>query len=276
MKQIMKNIHIIISFLLLLPLKVFGQQNTDKYNFDFERPLKGSSWICILDDFKVKMDSMNKSTGKYSLLMTRTFLKKEFNLNINQPILLPQKIKEIKASIFAESKQLASAELKITGFDRTRSNSVSDSISIISDGSWKNFTAAITSDQGFEILTIEIKAKEEFKIKKNWVNLWVDNLQIILDGTNLYDYKNNDKSFSKEEYDDVNNCIELTPSLTIPQNTNEKNNSKIVGFGESVHGSKEINRSVFNNIIALIQNQNCRLVLLEVPIDLGIYQRFPY
>ena len=64
--------------------------------------------------------------------------------------------------------------------------------------------------------------------------------------------------------------MELTGKLEIPRKEINSINAKIIGFGETVHGSKEITKSIFNNIINLIANNNCRLVLLEIPIDLGM------
>ena len=196
----MKIKKLIAGYLIALSLSGFGQQPTDKYNFDFENPIRGSSWWCIQDDFKVEMDSLNKISGKRSLLLSRTYLKTEFNLSIYQPILLPKTVKTVKASIFAENDQLFFAELKLIGLDKNRNLIASDSISIISTEKWQKFVTSINSNQGIDIIIIEIRAKETFKEKKKIVNLWVDNLSIILDGIDLYKYKEPKYQFSNSEY----------------------------------------------------------------------------
>jgi len=106
-----------ITFLFYFQLSTYGQVIIDKYNLKFENSLKESPWIPILDDFKYEIDSTNKYEGKSALHFSRTYLRKEFNLNVNQIIVLPQIAKEIEVSICAKNEQLNFALLKITGLD---------------------------------------------------------------------------------------------------------------------------------------------------------------
>jgi erythromycin esterase-like protein len=244
-------------------------QNIDKYDFDFEKPIVESSWTCILDAFGTQPDTLNKVNGTRSLLITRRFFKTEFNLSIYQTLLLPKTARNIQASIFAKNNTLSSADLRIVGFDKNRKLISSDSITIIGSDKWQKFVATINSKKGIDILMIEIRAKEKLTPKKQ-VKLWVDNLHLTLDGIDLYDYKEKEVIFSKKGRADIKRNEKLTPSLEIPEAAINKINAKIIGFGETVHGSKEIARTVFSNIRNLIQKHNCRLVLLECPIDLGM------
>jgi len=113
---------------------------------------------------------------------------------------------------------------------------------------------------------IEIVAKEAFKDKKKQVDIWIDNLVIKLDAKDIYDYS----IPITNDYQQNNRNISLTPLFEIPVINFENTKATIYGFGESVHGSKEIAKSIFNNIRNLICEQNCRLVLLEIPIDVGM------
>lgn len=255
--------------LIFISSMAYCQQAIDKYDFDFEKPIVESSWACILDAFGTQPDTLNKVNGTRSLLITRRFFKTEFNLSIYQTLLLPKTARNIQASIFAKNNTLSSADLRIVGFDKNRKLISSDSISIIGSDKWQKFVTTINSKKGIDILMIEIRAKEKLNPKKQ-VKLWVDNLHLTLDGIDLYDYKEKEVIFSKKERADIKRNEKLTPSLEIPEASINKINAKIIGFGETVHGSKEIARTVYSNIRNLIQNHNCHLVLMEFPIDLGM------
>lgn len=266
----MKFKNLIVVYLIIKTFNVYSQLSVDKYNFNFEKPFDESSWYCIRDDFRVEMDSLNKVSGKKSLLLSRIYLRHEFNLNLNQAILLPKIVKNIKVSIFAKSDQLFSADIKLTGLDKNRIPLISDSLSINGSQDWKQFVTEINSKQGIEILLIEIRAKEPFKENKKKVKLWIDNLQITLEGIDLYDFKDTKEQYSKTEYKDISKAVKINSLLEIPPQNIDSIRGKIIGFGETIHGSKEISQSVYNNFKQLITRHNCRLILLELSIDLGI------
>ncbi len=261
---------LICNLFFLISFAVFGQKPADKYDFDFEIPLGDCSWICIRDGFRAEMDSVNKVHGKYSLLLGRTYLKTEFNLCIYQTILLPKNVKDVQASIFAQNDQLLAAGLKLVGLDKNGKVVACDSISLINPGGWQKYVSKISSSQGIDILQIEIRAKETFKEKKRKVKLWVDDLNVTLDGLNLLDCKDLAYQFSSSEYADIRNNVPLSKTLEIPGKEINQIKAKIVGFGETVHGSKEITNSIFDNIRQLVMQHRCRLVLFEIPVDVGI------
>jgi erythromycin esterase-like protein len=50
---------------------------------------------------------------------------------------------------------------------------------------------------------------------------------------------------------------------------------KVIGFGETVHGSLETDKFIYNNIRQLITDHNCRLVLFEMNIDrVALYNQY--
>lgn len=268
--NIMNIKNFIVVYLIVLSFCGFGQQQERNYNLDFEYPLSGSSWWCIFDNFRVEPDSLNKVNGSKSILISRSYLKKEFNLSIYQIILLPRTVKNVQASIFAQCDQFFSAELNLIAFDNKRNVMSRDSNSIISNGMWRQFTTTVNSKIGIDIIMLEIRATENFIEKKKCVKLWIDNLQIMLDGIDLHKYKDTVYQLSDAEYNDISSNSKLTPLLEIPYKELKTIDAKIIGFGETVHGSKEISKSIFSNIRKLVTDHNCRLVLLEIPIDLGI------
>ncbi|MFW5804816.1 MAG: erythromycin esterase family protein [bacterium] len=69
---------------------------------------------------------------------------------------------------------------------------------------------------------------------------------------------------------DIINCTELNSSSSVNaflNNSHFANNSKLLALGETVHGSKEINQLAFGIIKHQITNNNCTLVMLELPIS---------
>lgn len=256
--------------LIVISFSGNGQKPVDKYNFDFETPLGDCPWICIKDTFWAEMDSINKVQGKYSLLLSRTYLKTEFNLCIYQTILLPHKAKNVQATIFAQNDLLLAAGLKLVGLDKNGKIVASDSVSLINPGGWQKYVSKISDDEGIDILQIEIRAKETFKERKRRVKLWIDDLNVTFDGNDLITCRELPIKFSNLDCNDIGNNVRLSKTLEIPDKDLAAIPARIIGFGESAHGSKEIAKSVFNNIKQLITNHQCRLVLFEIPIDLGI------
>ncbi len=266
----MNNRYLTIICLLIFSFYGFGQQPVDKYNLDFESTHQEKVWLCFLDNFSLAYDSIHKVKGARSLLITKPYQKGEYNMSLSQFILLPKPSKTIQASMFAQNKKLFAAGLKISGLDKNRNLLASDSVSLIKNNSWEKFEVSIASDKAIEILLVEIKAKETFKEKKPRVKLWIDNLQIALDGIDLYSCKSPYYEYIMGGMGDINKNVPLTDQLALPEKVLNDIDSRIIGFGETAHGSNEIAKSVFNNIEQLILNHNCRLVLLELPIDLGI------
>lgn len=264
---------LIIAYLLFYSILGYGQKYDDKYNLDFEAPLIShkSTWIFIPDDFRIEVDTTEKTHGGNSFLLSRSYLKREFTACLYQTILLPNPAKNIEVSVLAKSILLQYAWLKVIGFDRNRNFLRSDSISILMDNNWNRFLLSLDSEKEIRIINIEIWAKEPFTEKKKRVKLWLDDMNILIDGKNIYSYDDNNFRFSESEINGINNYIKLSPELKIPINEIYKiGERKIFGYGETTHGNKEIEISIFNNIKQLISENNCRLVLLEIPIDIGI------
>jgi len=264
---------LIISYFMILPLLGFGQKYIDRYNLDFEAPLisNKSSWIFIPDDFRIELDSIEKVHGERSFLLSRMYLNREFTSCLYQTILLAKPGKRIEVSIQTKTLLLQATWLKINVFDKNRNFIKSDSLSIKSDDIWKKNYIIVNSETEFLMIDIEVWAKESFKDKKKKVKLWLDDMRIVINNIDLLQYNDCKFSFSDSEIDEIKNHDTLTSELSISKNDlNKIGKRKIFGFGETTHGSKEIEKSIFENIKQLISEKNCKLVLLEVPIDIGI------
>ncbi len=262
----------IIILLIISPILVSGQNSLDRYNLDFEYPLisQNSTWLIMQDEFRFGQDSIEKVHGNKSFILSRLYLKRKFLSCLYQTILLPYPGNRIEVSIYSKRKLLQSAWVKINCYDSSRKFIGSDSVSIISD-EWQKFSIKFNSVENIYFLNVEIWAAENFKEKKLWVHLWVDDMQIKINDRDLYSYDDNKTNFGKRDFEDIKNNISIEPDHKIPLNQIVKiGGKKIYGFGETTHGSKEILLAAYNNIKQLIINQNCRLVLLEMPLDIGM------
>ena len=215
-----------------------------------------------------KFDTIDKVEGKRSIMFTRRYLKLEFNLCLYQKILLPKPSSQLSVSVFSKNIDNQYSWLKIAGFDRSGKIIITDSVSIISNNSWQEFTAKIAHEDIY-LLSMEIRTKEQFKENKKEVKLWVDGISVICDGTNLLSFNTPSYEFSKNEIADIKNNIPLNEDMVLPEKVlNKIAEKKIIGFGETAHGSFETDKCIYNNIRQLISNHKCRLVLFEMPIDL--------
>ncbi len=262
--------HLFVLFLVFETTLVFPQNYIKRCNFGFEtnRIVVPDNWQLILDSYQLKYDTIDKVQGKRSIAFSRTYLKSDFNLCLYQKILLPKSFSEISVSVFSKTINHQYSWLKIAGFDRYGKIIVTDSLSIISNNSWHEFTARI-AHKGIYLLSLELRAKEQFNTKKKEVKLWLDSITVICDGRNLLSLNDPLIAFSAKDLAAINNNIPLDEDMILPGNVLKKMaKNRIIGFGETAHGSLETNKCIYNNIRQLISDYNCRLVLLEMPIDL--------
>lgn len=262
--------HFIVIFLVLVTTVAFSQDFKERYNFGFEtnRDEVPDNWQLVTESYQLKFDTIDKVEGKRSIVFTRTYLKTEFNLCLYQKFLLPKPSSQISVSVFSKNLDHQYSWLKIAGFNKSGKIIVADSISIISNNSWQEFTAKLRH-KGIYLLSIEIRAREQFNVKKKEVKLWLDSITVICDGKNLLSFKSPSNEFSENEIVAIKNNIPLNEDMVIPENVlNKLAEKKIIGFGETTHGSLEIDKCIYNNLKQLISNHKCRLVLFEMPIDL--------
>ncbi len=260
----------IIIFLSLIATVAFSQDFNSRYNFGLETNRKEvpDNWQLVLDCYQAKFDTIDKVEGKRSIMFSKPYLHTELSLCLYQKILLPKPANQISVSVFSKNIDHQYSWLKIAGFDRSGKIIVTDSISIISNNSWKEFKAKI-AHKGIYLLSMEMRTKEQFKENKKDVKIWIDGISVICDGTNLLSFNTPSYEFSKNEIAAIKNNIPMKEDMVLPENILKKiANKKIIGFGETAHGSFETDKCTYNNIRQLISNYKCRLVLFEMPIDL--------
>lgn len=260
----------------LFVINSFAQNHYKTYNFDFEKDINGDEdgWQAMFDSFQFSYDTISKVQGKRSIVFKRTYLPINFNLCLYNKILLPHSVNEISVSVFSKSSLLQSAWLKIAGFNTNGKIVVTDSVSILSND-WKKFTGKISCPDLY-LVSIELRAMEQFKEKKDEVKLWLDDISVSCEGVNLLSMKQPQNTDVENEIAEITKNIPLTGELVLPEPIlADLARKKVIGFGETVHGSLETDKFIYNNIRQLITDHKCRLVLFEMNIDrVALYNQY--
>lgn len=258
---------ILILFIILFTLDSYSQDIKERYNFGFEKDIDYTynNWN-INHNHALKYDTIERVEGEKSIVFIRPPMHCTLYLCLYQEILLPRPSDKISVSVFAKSLNNQNSWIKISGYDNTGENIATDSVSIIDDNSWQEFTASIQHEDIY-LLKLEIREVDTFT--KEDVKLWLDDVSVICDGENLMSIDKPAIEPSKQAIDDIRKNIPLNDDMVLPDSVlKEIARKRIVGFGETTHWSVETNRCVYNNIKQLILEHNCRLVLLEKPVDI--------
>jgi erythromycin esterase-like protein len=261
----MKNI--LFPFIILLTINSFSQEYIDRYNFGFEKDINftNNNWNIIAESNNMQYDTIDYVEGKRSVVFDRSPMRCTLYLCLYQEILLPCKSEKISVSVFAKSLNNQNTWLKVSGFNVSGENVSTDSVSIIGENGWQKFTANIQHEDIY-LLKLEIRKEDTFTNKD--IKLWLDNVSVTCDGENLLSIDRPTNGLSKQATDDIRRNIPLDGDMVLPDSVlTEIASKKIIGFGETTHWSKEANKCVYNNIKQLILEHNCRLVLLEKPVD---------
>ncbi|WP_320167758.1 erythromycin esterase family protein [Mangrovibacterium marinum] len=217
--------------------------------------------------------------------MMRKDQEKPFNACIFQIIPLPISPQKIEVSVYSKTSDVEEAWLKLYGLDRCDKITSRDSIPLISNGEWIKFTL---KSKGFntqrvyieisatssKIIPIDLdKIIERVKSGKEMSEsvISIDNMFLELNDRDVsqYDCSNSDSSniFANRINEDISLATISVENLA---NLDEFKNHSIIAFGESVHGSREIQGITLNAISDLIKKDNCKLILFEFPFELGL------
>ena len=262
-----KKIYYIILFLLSI---MFSSSCTQKdyhnWNFSFEATKdEDPCWYVYGKKFSmITLDTFEYVDGKQSWVINGGFFDR-FDLHACQYLNLPSEATNIKVTISSMSHIASEAWLKLYCIDSNEEVLASDSVSIISPDKWMEHSTTI-SLSGVQKLYIEISArsKDTIILQEDRQKVWIDNFRLKVDGR---DYN----GFAGPKIDLKNETsIKYLELDTTTYEIEDLENPKIIGLGESIHGSKQAQSCSFGIIKHLIQKSNCRLVLLEVPFELGL------
>ncbi len=242
-----------------------------------EQEALASAWQKKLKDFhasdiyslRAELDTSITINNSYPIKFHQLKFIDLYPINqlIERYICLPKiESDSIEIKFTCRSKNLLNSYLIINTIDSLEHLIKVDTINTLTNNKWVTFKHKINKKNvSFLDLIIRMKGNPQ----NNQVqNFWVDKLE-ILDNKESIDNKstfsNPIPDIKKEDYISLNS---LNPDFNKLEDLKKH---KIIALGESIHGSKSINQLSINIIKHQIINNNCKLVLLEIPLEMSLF-----
>lgn len=195
-------------------------------------------------------------------------LKNKIIFSLGKSFILPIYEKNQIFNITLRSKtNVDSLLFKINLLDKKENLIHSDSIFIMSEAeaNWSEHSLRFQTSNA-QVLQVIIK----YDAKKNI------NAKIGLDKINFSiisaakDFSFHERLTNEPNLLNPNNLVALSIENPIFSSIKELRNKKLIALGECTHGSQDIKNSIYDIIKYLITEENCKLVLLESPMDLTL------
>ena len=196
---------------------------------------------------------------------------KKMTFSLGQTIILPVNNyqKEARVSLISKYQATGVLWLKVKSLDKDGEEIASDSIKINTKGwSKKNIFIPVLQAKALRI-NIQYNGNDN-----PGQAIWIDKVLIKIDGKDI----SQQSYYSKKKEDSIAVFNSLTNKYIIPltsgndstmlNNIPGLNQKRIIGLGESTHGSSTIKTARYQFLKNLVLNADCKLVLLETPIDM--------
>jgi erythromycin esterase-like protein len=265
-----KNI-LILTLVLIYSISLKAQTIEEKYSLDF----RDLSWKHTSSFAYFYIDSTQIVNGKHPLQITskekvklemkkfyeklRTNFKHPTTFIYQQDIVLPNFDKDPNVELILNSKCLFTQNiyLKVICFDAKEQILFTDSVDINKE-QWGNDTLSFVMKNNTKMMTIAITSNNEFSTDEHI--FWADRLQININKTDFNKYIEppmETKPRKKDIY------ILSTDDESSYFGIKDFKDKKIIGIGESTHGSENVEIATFQCIKSLILNNKCKTVLFE-------------
>jgi erythromycin esterase-like protein len=237
----------------------------EKYIMDF----RDDSWVREKRCMLYTIDSSTVINGKHPGMISSDYthtgssdkdkIYTEFSLA--KEIILPDGTnKTIRIELNSKSRISGSIYMKVTGYNEHEKLIVKDS-AIVNGNDWNIHTLTLDATD-VRLLTVRIFCKTNYSEETQ--KFWIDRIGISMD----------DRDFNKMVASDVEPVLskDFVYSLDGMGSTfagiEALNNRKIIGLGESMSGSEDIKRSVFNAMKDLVVSHGYNVIMLEMPMDI--------
>lgn len=261
---------------LILPIHIiFSQSVRDIYDLGFEKTQKDMirwSWLvnAKLISFTIDSTAVN---GKYPLkIFSQRRAKDPHNacFKLMRTIPLPEKLNNeiCTVTIRCKNKNLKALKFQVTYIDKNEENLFSDSI-FINKTSWEDYSISFAK-KGIKAVRIGLSSEDEDLQEPQ--TAWVDIISIHI----------GDKTINDNAIEDLypKNLSELEKKYIIPLSPQNDDNiqkifstnadRKIIGLGESTHGSHELKEMNYQFMKTLITQFGYKTILMERKIDLTL------
>lgn len=246
----------------------------DKYNLSFSYcDSSDFVWIPYLCHHSMGVDSGDNFNGKYPLTLQQVVkpvlplpgspeVYDPMIFNYYQTIILPDtSSSKIQIRLNCKTQHIKEAYLRVICSDKEEKILCKDSI-LISSNYWKTSTLSVSSENA-KLLNVAIYNGIDGRVKQK---IWLDRMEILVDGKDINSFPT-PGVYSIDKKMRIDNALlhAILPdkSVTIPLTDNKM----IVALGESVHGSKSMVSLCYRIIKGLVENDSCKLILFELPID---------
>lgn len=261
----------VVLFILIISNSSCNQKqiSNKETNFDYTNIIgfehsHGSKvrWNTNITDDYLSYDRRHFTEGISSLKICNKKKKLPFSTSVFNYFALPESTKQLLIKIDCKTENIKTAKFKTIYFDSFENSKGSDSISILSEGEWSTFNIKI-EDEDIRNVYIELMVESNAD-SKTIKQTHFDNIQIFCN------FIKNDSIYEQEEITASDYEI-----VKFPLNDQTLNNipdlktHRIISIGESVHGSLEFQKATYEIIKYQIQQNNCRLILFEMPWNLG-------
>lgn len=190
---------------------------------------------------------------------------------LEQRVLLPVHSEEEGLVAFdGTGENLKRISILLDGINSEEKCVFSDTVTFVPENSLIRISKKILLD-GVDMLNIRIRA-DGVADKEAYIAF--SKLDIMIGNKNINEYPIKElPKFS------LPNDFVYVPFQSDTENVSGKidvmNNHKIIALGESIHGSSSIRHLVYKLIMENVENQNCKLILWEMPMEKSlIYNRY--
>lgn len=255
-------------------LSAKAQTIAEKYDLNFRQIDRNDKfWLSSGHNRDFLMDSttLYQNRRVFKLYYTPTVPNnKKMSFDWSKIILLPGGSPKKKCEVSLVSKDDIAHNLwfMVTGLDKEERETSSKSIRI-SSRLWKE--KKISLPPGY-VAALRISIHYDGDSSANQ-NIWLGQVKIRVNGKEI----TNESYFSKNKKDSIEAIKGIVKGKMIPltagndstllSNITELHNKRIIGLGECGHGSSTIQVAIFQFMKNMIVNYNCKLVLLEHPVD---------
>ncbi|MBR6445143.1 MAG: erythromycin esterase family protein [Prevotella sp.] len=255
--------------------KIYGQTYEERYNLDFAHFNDSvSNWTFYINQSSVMIDSTVVYHRKHPLKISpqKKWARLQFPASLSSTlfnmILLPEApIDTIEIRMTSKQKNLKQARLLIDRISKHEKILFTDTLSAnLQDTTWNTASIKIpASDVKLLNLRLGVYGRNDKKDPNRELAIWLDRVEILADGRSLNEFALPIiEPFSVSESEEIKT---LSFEEDLYGNIEELKSKKIVALGETVHGSGTVNRAAAQIIKHRVLNNDCRLVLLELPFE---------
>ena len=265
------NKYLVVVFIFMILFSSCSQKQirNNQTNFDYTNTIgfeqsHGTKvrWNTNITDDYLSYDRRHFTEGISSLKICNKKKKLPFSTSVFNYFALPESTNQLHINIDCKTENIKTAKFKTIYFDSFENIKGSVSISILNEGEWSTFNLKLEDE---DIRNVYI----EFMVESNTDNKTIkqanfDNIQIFC---NLI---KNDSTYEQVEINTSDyEMVKFPLNEQTLNNILDLKTHKIISIGESVHGSLEFQKATYEIIKYQIQQNNCCLILFEMPCNLG-------